>query len=328
MIRIGLTPEQHELRAHHVGASEVAAVMGLSPYRSPYDVWCQKTGQGRQVDMSPAAEWGLRLEAAVLGKYLDAHDEVIEAVAYPGTIVHEGGVLCCTPDCIVTLRDGSRRNVQIKTASAYARDSWGDSGLTAIPQHYWWQVQAEMLVTGIEVSDVVVLIGGQDYREYTIDRDESACQIIALDVADWWHTHVVERQAPPTDPTHPTALDEVRARLQQGSDEIVEIADDPLKNEITAYRCAQDMIDTLERLNDERQARLCQLIGEKAGVQVAQYLVTWKASTTRGRVDWEQMARALGAQAGLDSDAIAIIAQDYTAAPKTSRRFSIRERKI
>ncbi len=40
-----LTLEQKAIRQTGLGATDCAAVMGLSPYKTPYELWLEKTGR-------------------------------------------------------------------------------------------------------------------------------------------------------------------------------------------------------------------------------------------------------------------------------------------
>ena len=56
-----------------IGGSDVAAIMGISKYRSPYEVWLEKTGRVEPKDISgkQAVEWGNRLEDTVARKFAE-----------------------------------------------------------------------------------------------------------------------------------------------------------------------------------------------------------------------------------------------------------------
>lgn len=60
------TPEWHEQRRKHLDASEVPAILGLSPYKSGYQVWLEKLGKVAPWQGSDASRAGQRLESAVL----------------------------------------------------------------------------------------------------------------------------------------------------------------------------------------------------------------------------------------------------------------------
>lgn len=57
-------------RRSGIGGSDIAAICGLSPYQTPYDVWLDKLGQGEEVDPnSPGIYWGTVLEDVVAREY-------------------------------------------------------------------------------------------------------------------------------------------------------------------------------------------------------------------------------------------------------------------
>jgi len=70
---------RHDLSRTGLGGSDAAAVLGLSKYRTPLDVWMNCTGRAGPDEQSEAAEWGQRLESEVLRKYAEglAADEIL-----------------------------------------------------------------------------------------------------------------------------------------------------------------------------------------------------------------------------------------------------------
>ena len=59
-----------QARRAGIGGSDIGAILGLSRYRSPVDVWLDKTGQAEaDTGMSEAAYWGVELEATVAAEY-------------------------------------------------------------------------------------------------------------------------------------------------------------------------------------------------------------------------------------------------------------------
>jgi len=323
---LGLTDEQHAMRRERIGASEVASIMGLSPWRTPYDVWRQKTepAAGRE-PLSEPAEWGLRLEPVIIARYLEARPGAV--AESPGTVMHEDSRLCCTPDAVITLADGTRRGLQVKTAGVHARGEWGDAGTDQVPPHYWWQVQAEMLVTGLPVTDLVVLIGGQEYREFIVLADEHAAGII-LDASERFWARVETWDAPPTPLEHRRALDELRERLAQTSEDIEQVEDEHLSAVVDEYQEARAIIEDLQRRQDALQARILQRIGGLQGIDVGRWRCTWREVSSRGRVDWEAVARRMAAEDGTLDEVLTRMADETRGEPRVSRRLTIKDRGV
>lgn len=175
-----------------IGGSDAAAVCGLSPYATPLQVWNDKLGRGIPQEVNPAMEWGNRLEQAIRQKYADAHGvEVLMPDTENGILRHEKyDFLICTLDGFTA--DG--RVLEIKNTRRAER--WGDAPFVQVPPHYYLQVQHNMLVTGFAVADLVVLIGGQEYREYEIPEDPDVQAMLLEFESEFWES-VQKQTAPP-----------------------------------------------------------------------------------------------------------------------------------
>lgn len=58
-----------EERRKGIGGSDVAAVLGLNPYRTPLDLWEDKTGKAEELPQSESAYWGTALEDVVAHEF-------------------------------------------------------------------------------------------------------------------------------------------------------------------------------------------------------------------------------------------------------------------
>ena len=181
-----MTPEQLLERRRFIGASESAAACGLSPWKTPYQLWSEKTGETPPDADNEAMSWGRRLELPILQRYAEDAEEKVEYPCAP--VVHPDFLwMRATPDGLTP-----SRVVEVKTArSAY---EWGEAD-DAVPMQYLLQVTHQMVVTNRRLADVAVLIGGSDYRVYHITLDdELAALLIEREKAFWQH---VEDGTPP-----------------------------------------------------------------------------------------------------------------------------------
>lgn len=166
-----------------IGGSDIGAILGLNHYRTPYDVFLDKTAPELQPDIvGEAAYWGTTLEDVVAKEYQrrtgrkvqrvnhllrhPEHDFAIanidRAVIVPeiaGNVRWKNGKL--TTD----------RILECKTANGFASSEWGEPGTDFVPDSYLCQCQWYLGVTDTKVADLAVLIGGNDYRTFTIERD-------------------------------------------------------------------------------------------------------------------------------------------------------------
>ena len=110
-------------RKEVVTATDIGAIVGLSPYRSAFDVWRDKTTDEIPPDAPNAVmTWGNRLEPVIAAAYSDLYKiDVIKAEFVRRDI---DGVPCgCTPDYLSV--DG-KINVEIKTARS--SNDWNLNG--------------------------------------------------------------------------------------------------------------------------------------------------------------------------------------------------------
>src|SRR5699024_10110248 len=156
-----------ERRKEGIGGSDAAVVCGVSRYKSPVEVWMEKTGQLPSQEAGEAAYWGNRLECLVreeftkrTGGSVTKPSALYQRRDHPFMLANVDG-LCEDPvhgPCIF----------EAKTASAYKAGEWEDS----IPDEYMIQIQHYMAVTGYQGAYIAVLIGGNAFRWKFVERDE------------------------------------------------------------------------------------------------------------------------------------------------------------
>lgn len=201
------SPEWHELRKGGIGGSEIAAVVGLSPYESPFHLWHVKKGNIPGPTLSNAMDWGNRLEPLVVDWFSEQHPGMW-VMEQPGTFAAaEREWQRCNPDALiypprdVTANTPPTSLLQVKT-SRYG-DGFGPSGSDQIPLHYRCQVQWEMDVFGVDHCWLAVLIGGNDPREYRIEADPEGQATLRAVAAKFWAS-LHEDDEPPIDATEST----------------------------------------------------------------------------------------------------------------------------
>lgn len=168
-----------------IGASDAAAIVGVSPWQQPLDVWLSKQPDQPESKQSFRMMLGTLLEPALAELY---SKETGRALVKCQLARHAE-----RPWQLATLdyrADG--RNVQLKTTDSFNADQWGEPGSDEIPENYLVQVQHEMLVSGLPVTDVAVLIGLREFRIYTVEFDIVTADAITDMEHDFWHNHVLK----------------------------------------------------------------------------------------------------------------------------------------
>lgn len=266
-------------RTKGIGGSDVAAIMGLSPWKSPLEVWLEKTGRAETPDISDkeSVAMGNELEGDVLEMYRRRHPKckaqrvnaILASIARPWAQASLDGIV----------RDPELGwgVLEIKTGSK--ESEWRDG----VPLHYLTQVTHYLSVTGYAFADVAALIGdfGLHYHEYRVMRDEDDLKTVVESVDEFWADCVEKDQMPPyvsALPSEGKALHE----LYKHSDGEMEPSD-----ATRVEKLAELTLDLTARVQDMTAQKLAasnelkRLVGEHKGIITPDHVITWVRSERR-----------------------------------------------
>lgn len=261
-----------EFRAQGIGGSEAGAVMGINPWKSPLEVWLEKTGRAEPADLSgkESVEWGNRLESAVADKFSESHPELLVFPSYATYVSEERPWAHANVDRVLqNIKTGELGILEIKTAGARSDKDW----VFGPPEHYVAQVLHYLTVTGYTFAHLAVLIGGQEYREYEIAPDPEDMEAVIKAVDTFWNGYVLTG----TVPTLAGVGDEAKAiaTLYPEPREEYASADDIDHPEIfERWQLSQDK-KAIEARIKELDNEIKLLIGDKKGVETDSTRVTW-----------------------------------------------------
>ncbi len=161
-----------------LGASEAAAVCGMSPWMTRNELFEIKSGIREPKDISDKAEVqrGVNLEGAVRDFFAALHPEYkVEYHPYDILYQEERPWLFATLDGELLADDGKTRILEIKTASPRGKVGWAD-WQRRVPDHYYCQILAQLLATGYDFVILVAALwdreGSITIREYRFDRQD------------------------------------------------------------------------------------------------------------------------------------------------------------
>src|SRR3990167_649335 len=170
-----LTAKQLIERRKHLGASDVAALFGLDPFKTATDVWLTKIAdvaeseqQSDSIDMGnsfekPLLEWA----AKELGVEISVNPFDLFAVC------PQHPIFSATLDSLI-LNGGvpSRKAIEAKVTSR--SEEYGEPNTDQVPDRVLTQVQVQMLAHGLQRVHVVVLLGRHGLKRelYRVDRNE------------------------------------------------------------------------------------------------------------------------------------------------------------
>lgn len=257
-------------RKDYLGASEVAAALGLSPHEGPLDVWARKLGIVGPKAATVAMDLGTVAEPIILARYVKRTGAIL---AQPGTTTHLlDPWLRATPDAIA---DG-KRNVQAKLV-IHSRDAWGpeDAGADGVPEWYLVQVQIEMEVIGLRETDVAALVLGEEMpRIYRVERDPELAGALVEQARDWW-VRYVEPRDPDIFPDASGSMDTLRARFPRVERPLLPAPAEFI--DLAAQYATARAAEGAARAEKERIAPLlCARIGDAEGLEWPGGKATWR----------------------------------------------------
>ena len=180
-----------EHRKTGIGGSDASVVCGINRYKSPVELWLDKTGQLPPQEAGEAAYWGTQLESIVRAEFtkrtgieVSQVKQLLQSEEYPFMLANLDGI-CEVPDvgsCIF----------EAKTASAYKVGEWEDT----IPDEYMCQVQHYMAVTRYAGAYIAVLIGGNTFKWRFVERDEELISML-IELESAFGSHVQNGTPPP-----------------------------------------------------------------------------------------------------------------------------------
>ena len=194
------THEELKARQKGIGASEIAIVLGCSPFSNRYELYHEKIIEDPRslksyMDKEPHIRWGRRLEDPIAEEYAERTSAILTKCET--TLHNEHPLFYATPDRMATFSDGSKIGLEIKNVTDPSSFKlWGASGSQIIPEYYYTQVAQSLFVFDFERWDVAALLGGGNFRIYTFYRDHEFDSIIMEAGYAFWKDHVLKRNAP------------------------------------------------------------------------------------------------------------------------------------
>lgn len=282
----GLTEAQLALRRTGISGSEVGAVLNLSPWSKPIDVWAAKV-EGRELEETEPMRRGRILEPAVAAWYAeDTGAELREC----GTIRHpSSSVLMATPDRIARFAGGEERVVELKTAGFRMADRWGESGTDQVPSFYLLQTAAEMACAQLDRADLAVLIAGDDFRIYPLTRDPEL-EAMIIEACERFHRDYVLTRKPPPPDASDSYSEWLHARYSYAGETLLQADTEAEKWAQALFQARADKEDSETREKLARQ-HLENAIGSSYGMQGAGWKITWGETKGKPSINWEAIAK-------------------------------------
>lgn len=280
IIRPATREEWLEVRKSGIGSSEVATIVGLNPWETPYQLWRRKRGLDAPKPENFAMKAGHYLEDAVSRFWVDETGRQV--------IKRSAG------DWII--RDNDRPYLQVSPDRTYwlgESRSQGDKGILEckttqmavdandIPKHWFCQVQYQLGVAGYEHGSLAWLCSGREFGYTDIAHVPDFYAWLIEEVDRFWVDNILGGQEPDA-----VNVADVLLKYNRHTDgRSIEVSDEIYE----AYKNLKDVrseIDALDARKEELEARIKLAFADAEAITYdGQTIATWKAPKPSKKFD-------------------------------------------
>lgn len=295
---MSLTKEQQEARRGRVGSSEIAAIVGLSPWKSKFDIWTGHTGRAIELEQGAVhIKRGDRMEPVLIGWL--GEDTGLSAT--PNKVVHvhpEIEVAAATPDAFLVSTTTHERVIgEVKSPGWRMWDEWGSPGTAQIPEDYLCQVQWQMGVTGLNRA----MLGADlaEFSVYEIRHNSKFFWAMVEEAERYWRNHVMADKPPKVEDTRYAKEWLKRTYPEHNPNEWAQ-ADTHTNHLIAEWRRLKGIVGKHVKLLDGVRRELELFIGGREGIESAEYgRITYRKRKNGTATDWQAIAEELRAPQSL-----------------------------
>lgn len=211
-----ITPD----RSKFVGGSDAAAILGVSPYKTPVELWMEKTGRAQKEEIDAVRQKifdrGHKLEPFIRDMVIDKLRDLgveVELIACNERYVDpEHAFMSCEIDFELRLTgemeiggelitfSGEHVNADAKSVTGFARKKWGEENTEDVPIEYAAQFMHGLMVTpgNRRFCLVAALRSFDDVDIYWTRRDDETIAAMRAKEIVFWYDHVLADVAPDT----------------------------------------------------------------------------------------------------------------------------------
>lgn len=266
------------LREPNLNSTDIPALFGVSPYMTAFELWHRKAGS-LQSDFqdNERVTWGRRLEAVVAEGV--AEDKGWKATPFKDYIAMPKHRIGSSFDFIVHDDDSNEAILEIKCVDYFAfKDGWiidGDD--IEAPPHIELQVQHQMLVSGIDKAYIGVLVGGNTVKVLERDADPVIHKLIIAKAATFWQSIADNEPPEPDYAADAKSIIALNSNVRDGA--FIDASKDAeITQAIQEYQHVSSECSALEKVKDEKKARVLELVGD------AEKVISGKYSLSAGMV--------------------------------------------
>lgn len=201
-----------------IGGTDAAAILGVSPFKTPLQVYCEKTGILDEPDLGELEriQWGNRLEPYIAEAYAQKTGRTVFLTDGPMRHPEHPQIIANVDRKAVDVGAEPLRPTGIlecKNVSEWVAGDWEPEP----PIHYQLQLQHYLMVTGATWGSFAALLGGNRLHIVDVERRDDLCELLLREELKFWD-RVQRKDPPPVGPLDRETL--ARMFPNHGLDEI------------------------------------------------------------------------------------------------------------
>lgn len=300
-------------RRQGIGGSDVAAILGVSPWNTAVGVWLDKTGRAQPKEENEAMRIGTELEDFVARRYTQETGRQVQRynrMIHDGCFIGNYDRLVVPEGAKVASHMGEIRTDTLLECKTSSHDWDGE-----VPVHYMCQVLWYIgLTPRMMHADVACLfLVHKKFEVFRVERDDELIRAMREKLSAWWEEYVVGDKMPP--PVNEEDCKLLWARSNPGKKVV---ADANVEDKLRRYLDAKATEAAGKNIAKELQGDICAFMGDAEVLTdpLGKPLLTWKSAKDSQKVDWEAVARSLATP-----ERVAEAVAKFTVTSPGSRRF-------
>lgn len=269
-----------EKRRFGIGGSDAAAIMGVSPWSTQLTVYRDKIGEAPEKETTEAMRQGTDLEFYVADRFCEATgkkvrrcNRILQHPDYPWMLAN------IDRDVV-----GEDAGLECKTTSPFNKTDFENAELSPI---YFAQCQHYMACTGASHWYVAVLVFGNGFHVFDVDRDEDYIALLIERERELWEEHVMKR-IPPLPTGTDTDDEAIDAMFPVGDEEREAIDLTAMNGDFEALALYKAEKAAVERKINEIEESIKLKLGKAEKGFSGAYNVSWK-TFTQNRIDSKRL---------------------------------------
>jgi putative phage-type endonuclease len=289
-----------DARKQDVTSTESAALFGMSPYLTHFDLWHRKhSGVVPEFKTNDRMNWGNRLEAAIA--YGIAEEQGWKVAPLKEYMRDPDARMGSSFDFVITSM-GEPAHLEIKNVDYLAfRDGWleHEDGTIEAPEHIEMQVQHQMAVSGFRQSFIGAFIGGNRGVVIERQRDEDVIAAIRAKVAAFWKTVDAGQEPNPVMPGDADVLIQLNQYAKPGK-VLSADGDETLARLLEDYKAAAAIEKNAKEDKDVAKATIFKHIGDAEKVLTSAWTVScaMQADTPATLITNDMVGKSYGGRTG------------------------------